>query len=213
MHRNVFCDKQSHSSPLYDIAKIYLMNALGVSVVMFELACNFCFMQRVFWWIIFIWNINVPGVISNRCRCLYDNVTCSAEHLTKWSFYYDDIFKCYWKCLNFCQNFTTVCSLRCPIEYDNIGSGNGLMPSGTKPLHEPILARFYHSMWLWHTTMYLNSPSAFVCFFCTPFRRTWACIHKTIRRLVAKSREVSKTREWKLELSYRPENLGDTGKS
>ena len=25
----------------------------------------------------------------------------------------------------------------------NIGSGNGLVPSGNKPLHEPMLAKFY----------------------------------------------------------------------
>ena len=30
---------------------------------------------------------------------------------------------------------------------DKIGSGNGLVPSGNKPLCEPMLAQFYGAIW------------------------------------------------------------------
>ena len=37
--------------------------------------------------------------------------------------------------------------------YINIGSGNGLVPSGTKPLPEPMLTQFYVGIWCHEVTM------------------------------------------------------------
>ena len=38
----------------------------------------------------------------------------------------------------------------------NIGSGNGLVPSGNKPLPEPILTQIYVTMWHHQATMGVN---------------------------------------------------------
>ena len=34
----------------------------------------------------------------------------------------------------------------------NIGSGNGLLPSGNKPLTEPVLTQIYGAIWLHYAT-------------------------------------------------------------
>ena len=36
---------------------------------------------------------------------------------------------------------------------DNIGSGNGLVPSGSKPLPEPMLTQIYVAIWHLEATM------------------------------------------------------------
>ena len=41
---------------------------------------------------------------------------------------------------------------------DNIGSGNGMVPSGTKPLHAPLLSKLYDAIWRHKSAMgYIHS--------------------------------------------------------
>ena len=39
----------------------------------------------------------------------------------------------------------------------NIGSGDGLVPSGTKPLHEPMVTQFYVAIWRHQATNWSQS--------------------------------------------------------
>ena len=50
-----------------------------------------------------------------------------------------------WKCLYHIKNFTEIYSKGCNWQYPIIGSGNGLLPDGTKTLLQPMLTCQLHS--------------------------------------------------------------------
>ena len=56
-----------------------------------------------------------------------------------------------WNCPQ--VNATRLCSRRV-----NISSGNGLVPSGTKPLPEPMLTKFYDAIWVNHNIITVGTP-------------------------------------------------------
>ena len=88
--------------------------------------------------------------ISNKNAYSYHQYRLSIEDWTKWPTFNRRHFKMHfleWKYWYFDYNFTEICSLWSNQQYVSTASDDGLVPSGTRPLPEPLLIKIYNAVW------------------------------------------------------------------